>query len=66
MDPTQRPGLSDDQRARLMDADKKMKSKAKVGHATGGGAAAVHHSSKNQSTGFTTGGNKYDPLNSTL
>jgi hypothetical protein len=54
--------LSDDQKQRLMDADKK-------GHGRKGHAAATQHgspSSKGKSTTFTTGGSKYDPLNSSI
>jgi len=56
--------LTDDQKAKLAAADKaldtKIKSKQKA-RISGGG----HHSSpKYKSQGFTSGGNKYDPLNS--
>jgi hypothetical protein len=65
MDPTQQQPLSEDQRVRLAENDKKMKSKAK-GHPAGGGTASSHSSSKDKSTSFTTGGNKFDPLNASF
>jgi hypothetical protein len=57
--------FSDDQKAKLAAADKaldaKIKAKQKARAISGGG----HHSSpKYKSQGFTSGGNKYDPLNS--
>lgn len=57
--------LTDDQKAKLAAADKaldaKMKAKQKARAISGGGH---HHSPKYKSQGFTSGGNKYDPLNS--
>lgn len=57
--------FTDDQKAKLAAADKaldaKVKSRQKARAISGGG----HHSSpKYKSQGFTSGGNKYDPLNS--
>jgi hypothetical protein len=57
--------LTDEQKAKLAAADKaldaKIKSKQKARAISGGG----HHSTpKYKSQGFTSGGNKYDPLNS--
>lgn len=57
--------FSDEQKAKLAAADKaldaKIKAKSKA-RASGGGG---HHGSpKYKSQGFTSGGNKYDPLNS--
>jgi hypothetical protein len=65
MDPTQR--FSDDQRQKLNEADKKTKSKTKA-HAGGGGGTSggAHTVTKDKSSGFTTSGNKFDPLNSSL
>jgi hypothetical protein len=55
--------LTDDQKQHLLDADKK-------GHAHKGHAASAVHvstgASKTKSTTFTTGGSKYDPLNSSI
>ncbi len=59
MDPTMR--LTDDQKQKLLEADRKSKL-----HASGGGGGSTWHAPKEKSTGFTTGGNKYDPLNSSL
>ena len=56
MDPTQR--LNDDQKRKVLEADKSVKSRAK----SRGGASRP----KEKSSGFTTGGNKFDPLNSSL
>ena len=59
--------LSDQQKARLAAADKaldaKIKSKKKTRVSGGGG---YHGSGKVKSQGFTTGGNKFDPLNANL
>jgi hypothetical protein len=60
MDPTQ-PHLTDEQRRKLLAADHKLKT-----HAASGGGASTWHAPKEKSTTFTTGGNKYDPLNSSL
>jgi hypothetical protein len=62
---TEAPRLNDDQRKALADLDKqndrKAAAKAKNRPLSVGGG---HHSSKPiKSQGFTTGGNKYDPLN---
>jgi hypothetical protein len=57
--------FSDEQKAKLAAADKvldaKIKSKQKARAISGGGH---HNSPKYKSQGFTSGGNKYDPLNS--
>jgi hypothetical protein len=65
-DPAQR--LSDAQKQKLLDADKKGPAH---GHAHSGGGGAMSHSpsaprNKSASASFTTGGSKYDPLNSSL
>jgi hypothetical protein len=65
MDPTQR--LTDDQKKKLLEAEKNKshaKSHAGAVVAGGGGGGGTHHREK--STGFTTDGNKFDPLNSSL
>jgi hypothetical protein len=66
MDPTQR--LSDDQKQRLLEAEKKSKSHAKShgGGGSGGGGTATASRSKSSSATFTTTGSKYDPLNSSM
>jgi hypothetical protein len=58
--------LSDAQKAKLAAADRALEAKAKAhkkSRATGGG---YHASRKSKSQGFTTGGNKFDPLNASL
>jgi hypothetical protein len=64
---TTAPVLSDDQKAKLAAADKAMeqktKSKKKNRASYGGGG---HGSPKIKSQGFTTGGNKFDPLNASF
>ena len=57
MDPTR---LTDDQKKKLLEADKKSKT-----HASASGPS-TWHAPKEKPSGFTTGGNKYDPLNSSL
>jgi len=49
---------------KLLDADKSRDEKAKARHAAAG-AYRPSHSSKSSGV-FTSGGNKYDPLNSNL
>jgi hypothetical protein len=56
--------LTDDQKTKLAAADKALDAKIKAKHqarASGGGHHSSHHP---KSQGFTSGGNKYDPLNS--
>jgi hypothetical protein len=65
MDPTQRT-LSDEQRKKLLESDKKSMAKAKSHAGGGGGGGTYHAQTKEKSTGFTTSGNKFDPLNSSL
>jgi hypothetical protein len=55
--------FSEEQKKKLLEADQKMKSRQKA-HAPGG--SAVSHASRPNSPVFTTSGNKYDPLNSSL
>jgi hypothetical protein len=65
MDPTQR--LSDDQKQKLLEAEKKTKSHPKGhGGGGGGGGTATASRSKSSSATFTTTGSKYDPLNSSM
>lgn len=61
MDPTQR--LTDDQKKKLLDAEKTAKSHTKV-RSSGSGAAS--RTKDKSSSAFTTTGNKFDPLNSSL
>ena len=56
--------FNEDQKLKLLAADKEHEQKAKARH-TGGGAAS-HSATKTKSTTFTTGGNKFDPLNSSI
>jgi hypothetical protein len=67
MDPTKHDPLTDTQKQKLAEADKKVKSHER----SHGGGGTVSHSapaprSKSGSAAFTTSGNKYDPLNSSL
>jgi hypothetical protein len=57
--------LNEDTKQKLLAADKSHDQKSKARHA-GGGAVHSGGSSKAKSTTFTTGGNKYDPLNSSI
>jgi hypothetical protein len=63
MDPTH--SLTDTQKQKLLEADKKLKTHER---SHGGGGVASHGApaSKGKSTAFTTSGNKFDPLNSSL
>jgi hypothetical protein len=61
--------LTPDQRDKLALADKQRDVKSKLHASAKGRAAAVSiHSSgsKSKAQGFTTGGNKFDPLNATI
>jgi hypothetical protein len=65
MDSSQR--LSDTQKQKLLDADKAKKPTShERSHGGGGGGVASHSPPKTKSPTFTTGGNKFDPLNSSL
>ncbi len=55
---------NEDPKLKLLAAEKGHEPKTK-GHHAGGGATS-HSASKAKSTTFTTGGNKYDPLNSSI
>jgi pyruvate/2-oxoglutarate dehydrogenase complex dihydrolipoamide acyltransferase (E2) component len=57
--------LNDDQKVKLAAADKALEQKSKVRKKNRAAAAvsSPHSSTKYKSQGFTTGGNKFDPLN---
>jgi len=57
--------LSDEQKARLSAADKALEAKNKA-HKKSRGAAVPASNRKYKSQGFTTGGNKFDPLNASM
>jgi hypothetical protein len=59
-------GLTDDQKAKLAAADKALQDKVKSKKKARGAGIASHGGGKIKSQGFTTGGNKYDPLNANL
>jgi hypothetical protein len=59
------PRFSQAQKDQLLKADKQHDEKTKA-HASNGGGGARPSGGKYKSVGFTTGGNKYDPLNSNL
>jgi hypothetical protein len=59
------PRFTDAQKDQLLKADKQREDKSKARHAPAS-APASHGSSKYKSMGFTTNGNKFDPLNSSL
>jgi hypothetical protein len=60
--------LSDDQKAKLAAADKALELKSKAHKRAHGasGHTGSHGSSKYKAQGFTTGGNKFDPLNASF
>lgn len=58
--------LSDDQKAKLAAADKALQAKTHKKSRAASGGGGSHASPKYKSQGFTTGGNKFDPLNSSL
>ncbi|HEX4445482.1 MAG TPA: hypothetical protein VH044_02045 [Polyangiaceae bacterium] len=57
--------LNEGTKQKLLAADKAHEAKSKARH-SGGGGSAHRSSSKPKSTTFTTGGNKFDPLNSAI
>ncbi len=60
------PRFTDQQRQKLLTADKQRDDRTKA-HATNHVAgASAHGAPKMKSSGFTTGGNKFDPLNSSI
>jgi hypothetical protein len=58
--------LTDGQKQKLLDADKTKKPTSHERSHSGGGSVAAHSPPKSKSPTFTTGGNKFDPLNSSL
>ena len=58
--------FTDEQKAKLAAADKARDEKAKSRKKARGAGNPWHPSPKYKSQGFTTGGNKYDPLNANL
>jgi hypothetical protein len=63
MNPMFTTRLNEDTTKKLLSADKARETKAKGRHAGGGGGGSSSHP---KSTTFTTGGNKFDPLNSSI
>ncbi|HXX65576.1 MAG TPA: hypothetical protein VEK07_00225 [Polyangiaceae bacterium] len=57
---------SDDSKVRSADTDKPKAKGHKARAAAPAGASSRHAPAKTKSTGFTTGGSKYDPLNSSI
>jgi hypothetical protein len=67
MDPTQsQRSLTEDQKKKLLEADKKVTSHHQGGRTAGGGGGGGGGGHREKSTGFTTGGNKFDPLNASF
>jgi hypothetical protein len=58
--------FNEDTKQKLVAADKTRDQKSKARHAGGAPSHSGGGSSKAKSTTFTTGGNKYDPLNSSI
>jgi hypothetical protein len=60
--------LNDDQKVKLAAADKalELKSKARKKSRDAALPGKTHSSAKYKSQGFTTGGNKFDPLNASF
>jgi hypothetical protein len=58
--------FNEDQKLKLLAADKDHEAKAKARHGGGGGSASHGAPKSTKSTTFTTGGNKFDPLNSSI
>jgi hypothetical protein len=58
--------LTPDQKQKLLDADKERAQRAKSRARGSANAASSHGAPKGKSTGFTTGGSKFDPLNSSI
>ncbi len=58
--------FSEEQRARLVAADRSREDKAKAIKKERAAGASRHHSNKYKSQGFTSGGSKFDPLNAGL
>jgi hypothetical protein len=64
MNPSFTSRFNEDTTKKLISADKARESKAKARHSGGGGGGGA--ASHTKSSGFTTGGNKFDPLNSSI
>ena len=63
MNPQFTSRLNEDTTKKLLSADKARDSKSKARHSGGGASPSSSHA---KSTTFTTGGNKFDPLNSAI
>jgi hypothetical protein len=63
MNPTFTSRFNEDTTKKLIGADKARESKSKGRRASGGSGGSSSHT---KSTTFTTGGNKFDPLNSSI
>jgi hypothetical protein len=63
MNPQFTSRFNEDTTKKLISADKAREAKAKARHSGGGGTPTTSHS---KSTTFTTGGSKFDPLNSSI
>ncbi len=63
MNPQFTSRFNEDMKTKLLSADKARDAKAKSRHSGGGAAPSSGHT---KSTTFTTGGNKFDPLNSAI
>lgn len=59
-------GLTGEQKAKLAAADKARDERALSKKKARSAGAPAHHAGKVKSQGFTTGGNKFDPLNASL
>lgn len=66
MNPKFTDRFTDAQRQKLLDGDKQRDQKTKSRQTAHAGGGTGHSSSKTKSMGFTTDGNKFDPLNSSL
>ena len=58
--------LSEDQRKRLLEADKARESTRKARPATGGAATGARRPAGEKGAPFVNGGDKFDPLNGAL
>ncbi|HEY6462291.1 MAG TPA: hypothetical protein VIY73_19120 [Polyangiaceae bacterium] len=58
--------LTDQQKAKLAAADKALEAKAKAHKKSRSWRGGASHSAKYKAQGFTTGGNKFDPLNASM
>lgn len=60
------PRFTDQQRQKLLTADKQRDDRTKARATDHVAGASAHGAPKMKSSGFTTGGNKFDPLNSSI